>query len=504
MRTRLRSLASDSVVYGLSDVISRFLSIFLVPIYTRLFTPADYGVLSLVNASVGVVSTFVVLGLDNSAHRWYWDTEDDDDRSRTIASWTWCQLVISSLFAGIVFFLAPWLSGIILKNEGGAMYFRLAGATLPLVVLGRVASGWMRMQRRPWATTFYALGTNLVTIVATLVLVVGLHWGLKGVYSGQIIAYAVGTVAAALLLRSRILPRHFAMARLREMLRYSFPLIPGALAYWVVGFADRYFVQAYSNTAEVGLYSVGSQIAALVAFATGAFQMAWGPFAFSISKQPDARKTYADAFLIYIWGGATMSAGLSLFAPEAIRLVATTRYLGAADVVGLLALSYVMIGLTYIAATGPSLAKQTRPVGIAMTAAALLNIVLNFAFVPKFGKTGSAVATLISQGLTPAYLFYRSQQIYPIPYRFRTGIAVVTASLSVIIAGTLLQIESTWLEILVKLGLMLIFIPLFFGLGLATPRELAALFSRVMNRARGKQGPIASPPPDVPSVPDTL
>jgi O-antigen/teichoic acid export membrane protein len=503
MRTRLRSLASDSVVYGLSDVISRFLTIFLVPIYTRLFTPADYGVLSLVSASLAVVSTFVVLGLDNSAHRWYWDKEDEVERHRTIASWTWCQISVSTLFAAMIFLAADWLGRLVFKHDGAGIYFRLAALTLPLAVLGRVTTGWMRMQRRPWSTTFYALGTNLVTILATLLLVVAFRWGLVGVYVGQIIAYAAGTVAGAVLLKSWILPKYFTLERLSEMLRFSLPLIPGAVAYWVVGFADRYFVEAYTTTSEVGLYSVGSQIAALVALATGAFQMAWGPFAFSIHKEPTARRTYADVFLLYLWGGTALSAGLSLFAPEAIRLVATRQYSGASTVVGVLALSYVMIGLTYIASTGPSIAKQTRPVGIAMAGAAILNIILNFALVPRFGKVGSAVATLISQTLTPAYLFFRSQRIYPIPYRFRTGITLLVATLLVMAIGAWMHMESEWMMIIVKLALMLIYVPLFFVLGLATPDEVAQLLSRTLRRMRHRVATSERPSQTAPPLSDT-
>jgi O-antigen/teichoic acid export membrane protein len=347
------------------------------------------------------------------------------------------------------------------------------------------------------------LGTNLVTILATLLFVVVLRRGLVGVYVGQIIAYAVGSIAGVIILKSWIVPRYFTLPRLREMLRFSLPLIPGALAYWVVAFADRYFVEAYTNMSEVGLYSVGSQVAALVALATGAFQMAWGPFAFSIHREASARQTYADVFLVYLWGGAAMSAGLSLFAPEAIRLVATTRYIGASPVVGILAMSYVMIGLTYIAATGPSIAKQTRPVGVAMAAAAILNIILNFAFVPRFGKVGSAVATLISQSLTPAYLFFRARQIYPIPYRFRMGVVIVVITFLVMAGGTQVHFASLLATIGVKLLLAAVYVPLFFALGLATPKDVVRLASGAVSRVRrlfvsAKDGQAA------PAVSDTL
>lgn len=487
MLSRLRALLSDSVVYGLSGVISRFIGILLVPVYTRLFTPEDYGVLSLVASSLAVVSIFVGLGLDNSAHRWYWDTEDNIDRRRTISSWAWCQLVTATVFGLGVYASAEYLGQRVIGRSDAAIYFRIAAVTLPLTVLGTVANNWFRMQRRPWATTIYALATNLVIVALTLLLVVKLRRGLWGVYAGQAIGFGIGSVVAAILLRDWIAPRLVDLARLRQMLRYALPLIPAGLAYWVTGFADRYFVQAYTNTAQVGLYSVGSSLAAGVALITGAFQQAWGPFALSIHTQPDARRTYATVFLFYLWVAGVISAALSLFAPEILRLLATKQYAGASPVVGVLALSYVMIGLTYIAATGPAIAKRTGPTGIAMTAAAILNVILNFALVPRFGKVGSAVATLIAQSLTPIYIFYRSQQLYRIPYRFGAGAAMVITTLTVIAIGAQIASSSLAVAVLLKAGLLALFVPLFFLLELATPKQVSGLLTRTMMRIRGAQ-----------------
>jgi O-antigen/teichoic acid export membrane protein len=268
------------------------------------------------------------------------------------------------------------------------------------------------------------------------------------------------------------------------MLRYALPLIPAGLAYWVTGFADRYFVQAYTNTAQVGLYSVGSSLAAGVALVTGAFQQAWGPFALSIHTQPDAKQTYATVFLFYLWVAGAISAALSLFAPEILRLLATKQYAGASPVVGVLALSYVMIGLTYIAATGPAIAKRTGPTGIAMAGAAVLNILLNFALVPTFGKLGSAVATLIAQSLTPIYLFWRSQRLYRIPYRFVAGAAIVVAALLVMAVGAQVSSGSVWVAVLVKTALLSLFVPLFFSLELATVKQVSDVLTRTLIRVR--------------------
>jgi O-antigen/teichoic acid export membrane protein len=188
-----------------------------------------------------------------------------------------------------------------------------------------------------------------------------------------------------------------------------------------------------------------------------------------------------------LWIGGAISAALSLFAPEILRLLATARYAGASTVVGILAMSYVMIGLTYIAATGPSIAKRTGPTGVAMVSAAVLNVILNVALVPVFGKVGSAVATLLAQSLTPIYLFYRSQQLYHIPYRFRAGVLLVVCTMVIIAAGSRLDIGSLWVALPLKAAILLLYVPLAFGVRLVSPRHVAEMLGRTATPVGGAQ-----------------
>jgi O-antigen/teichoic acid export membrane protein len=458
----LRQLASESLIYGLANIISRFLNVLLVPIYTRLFTPEDYGVMSLVTTSMAVVSILVVLGLDNSAHRWYWDTEEIEHQKSTLASWAWCQVFVSSVFAIVIFIYAGWFSSLIVGNKIAALYFQLTAIALPLSALQKVTNGWLRMRRRPWATMAYSLTISLLTIVLTIVFVIYLRWGLTGIYAAQVITAGVSTVIAIALMRDWISPWHFQWQRLSEMLRYALPMIPAGLALWVVNLSDRYFLQFYTSTSEVGLYQVGSSIAAFVALVTGAFQQAWGPFAMSIHQQTDAKKVYAQVLLTYLWLTSLISTALTLFAPEAIQIFATQQYLGASKVVGSLTFSYVMIGLTYIASIGPALVKTSTPTGLAITFAAGLNLILNFILVPSMGMMGAAVATLLSQSIISPYIFWRSQQLYPISYRFKPAIAILALSAFLVWASTYWSFENLFLEIGYKFTLLALFIPAIF------------------------------------------
>lgn len=482
MLRQLRALASESLVYGLSGIVSRFLNFFLVPIYTRVFAPEDYGVISLVTASMTIASIFVVLALDTAAGRWFWDTEDTADRKNTMASWAWCQLTVASLFAVVIYVLADRLGQVIVGRGDVGVYFRLAAVALPFGVLGWVTTNWLRFQRRPWTAMGYALGTSLVNILAAIVFVVLLRRGLIGVYLAQVVGGVVSTGVAVALMGDWLHPHHFSWPRLRTMLRFALPLIPSALAFWVVSFADRYFVQFYTSTGEVGLYQVGSSVAAVVAVVTGAFQQAWGPFAMSIHKQADARQVYANVLLAYLWIACWLGSALSVLAPEAIRLIATERYLGAETVISFLAFSNVMGGLVYIAAIGPTIVKSSAPIGLAALIAAGLNIALNFLLTPLLGKTGSALATLCSQATMSAYLFYRAQRMYPIPYRFGTAVMLLGLSAVVVGAAALWPFDHLWISLAFRLLLIALFIPALFLLRVVTPAQAREALRAVLQR----------------------
>src|SRR5262249_29986173 len=150
-------LASDSLIYGLSGTITRFITVFLVPLYTRVLTPSDYGVMSLVRNSMILVAMFTSLALDSAAHRFYWDSEDIADRKATLANWACSWLLLTTVCAILVIICANGLAARIVGTVNAAQPLRLAAVTLPLGTLGVVYMNRLRMERRPWAFSCFAL-----------------------------------------------------------------------------------------------------------------------------------------------------------------------------------------------------------------------------------------------------------------------------------------------------------------------------------------------------------
>lgn len=473
-RGGLRRLASESAVYSSAGLITRVLTFLLVPIFTRVLDPADYGVVALVNATLACVAIFAILGLDSSAGRWFWDTTDETERRTTVSTWFSAYLVSASIFAVGLFAMSQWL-GSRSGAADGAQIYRLAACTLPLGVVGVVVNNLLRMQRRPWATAAFASVSGLGWLGFSVLFVVVLDHGVPGVYEAQVSAAAASTAVGLVIARGWLNPAWFRLERLRAMLRYALPLIPAALAFWVVNLSDRYFLRVFADTTAVGLYQVSNAIAASVGLLLVGFQQAWGPFTFSLHREPGAQGVYARAFSMYAVASCLVAAAVSVAAPEIIRLVATPRYGGAADAVPWLALSYVALGMTYVAALGANLTRTTRPVAAAVGWAALSNTALNLALVPSFGGVGAGAATLGGWLVMAGYLFVRSHRLYPIPYRFASVSSLFVATGVISVLGEAWRPDSIVLALLGKTGLVLLLVPLSMAVGLVTPRDISSL-----------------------------
>jgi O-antigen/teichoic acid export membrane protein len=349
-------------------------------------------------------------------------------------------------------------------SDAPAASLRLAAGTLPLNVLGIVYMNRMRMERRPWAVTNYALITSLITVALTAFLVLVKQWGVEGAFLAQFLV-SLGTAIFALAAsREWVHPRNFQWTRLKPMLRYALPLVPTAVAFWAVDVIDRYFLQVYTKTSEVGIYEIGYSIAAVVALGNLAFQQAWFPFAMSIQGETEARDVYANTLLAYTWLGCVACTAASILAPEALQLLTTSAYYSAHTVVAYLAFSYLLMGAGNIAALGPAVTKRTLSMGAAIIMSAGLNVALNFWLVPAYGKDGAAVATLVASAVVPVYLFRRSQQLYPIPYNFSKVLAIVGFALVLIWFSGGWSFDSMWIGIAAKFALLALFIPLLFVL----------------------------------------
>jgi O-antigen/teichoic acid export membrane protein len=123
----LKQLTGDSLIYGISGIVTKMIGIFLVPIYTRLFLPEDYGIINLINTSFFLLTILIIGGLDNSVARWFFDSKEEGDHKKTFSVYIWFQLLLATSLAAIIIALSPALNNLFFREAGKPIYFILPG-----------------------------------------------------------------------------------------------------------------------------------------------------------------------------------------------------------------------------------------------------------------------------------------------------------------------------------------------------------------------------------------
>ena len=450
MKHLLKQLAGESIIYGISSMLSRFIGIFLVPLYTRLLLPADYGALSLVNSTFYFIIVLAVFALDSAAARWYYDTEDINERKKTIASWFWFQLISSLILCSIIVLCSPLLSTYILKDGSKNILFIIPALGLLANILPTMVSNWLRFQRKAIHTVIFTVSTILINVGLNIFLVLYLKWGVKGILLSTLISNAIATLYVFTLMYEWILPTYFSKKILKDMLTYALPLLPTSLAFWVLNSSSAFVIDYYHTKTDVGLYQIAAMVASAVTMIVGAFQMAWGPFAFSIYEKPEAKQTYSMVLTLYCALMCLVALGVAMFAKEGLMLLTTKEYYGAYLAAGVLAFNGIIYGMAYIAIIGCSIHKDNKPLAVSVLFAAGITAILYFLLVPIWGIVGAALSTALGYLVVPIYLFYKSQKYWYIPYKFKIAIGIFQFSIFLYALSLSINTSSILINIALK------------------------------------------------------
>lgn len=445
LRAQMRQLTGQSAVYGMAGALSKLVALVVVPILGHIFSNQDYGVIEQITAFSSLVGAFLILGSDAAIGFYYYREADDEGRHRLLSTWLIFQISMNCVVGAAIFAFAHPLTLLLLGRDAhNDSYLQIVAAVLPLSTTITFVLEVLRLQMRPAGYLLISAVSVLSGLALTLVLVVALRLGLLGVYIGSATTNVISFVMAMVLIRGSVRPA-FSARRLRALLAYGVPLVPITIASWAITLSNRFFIQAHTGGSDVGIFAMGNKIAQIMFLFVTAFTLAWGPFAFSIAAERDARRTYAKVLTFYVAVMGWIALALSLFAPLILQLAVKPSYARAYQVVPPLALAYMVGGAYTIVAMGTSLSKRTIHLSWTTITAAAVTVLLNAILLPLpyMSLIGGALATLAGQLVSVGLVYWTSQRLYPIPFE-RGKVLTCVVLLGALVAGG--QLWRAWAE----------------------------------------------------------
>ncbi len=452
----IRKLASDTAVYGLSNILSRLLNyIVMTPFLTRAFSPSEYGIVTDIFVYAAFLTIIFTYRLDTAFFRFGNKIEDREAAFGT----AWQSLLITTLtiVAGLLIFSQPLCAAIYYPTHPEYIWW-LAGI-VGFDALSSVPFARLRLENK--AKQFAAIKITNVVINTFLIIFFlrycpDLHkqgnsfaqliYSPDNRISYVFVANLVASFATLLLLSPAILRISWRLDSTlwKQMMSYSFPLLLVSFAGMINEVLDRYLLKIYLPGSldfrlhEIGIYGAAYKIPTLMMIFTTAFNYAAEPIFFSNASKSDAKELYARTAHIFSIVASIGFLGILLYV-DVLQYLLGKDFREGLQIVPILLLANVCFGMYNCFSVWYKLSDRTIIGTYIAFGGAAITLIINILGIPYFGYWASAWATLACYFFICVTTYLIGQRYYPVPYPIARIIGYIAAAVALFCLSLLVK-----------------------------------------------------------------
>jgi O-antigen/teichoic acid export membrane protein len=463
-----RGFLWNALIYGIGSTAGQIVAAILLPLYTHYLSPAEYGVLELLERTGGIVVLLLLgHGIRMATFSFYCQTKTHRERQQTFSTIT-CVLAVLLLLGGVGgALLSPWLASVLEIGDPQLVTLGIAVVLLEAITTFPIAL----MQARVDSLSYVVV--NLLIAICRMTLIIGcvvwLRMGVWGVLAASAVTYTSFGIALMLREMASGFPRP-KPGIARQVIAFALPLLPSGLMGLALAVADRYFLVAYSGAGEVGIYALGAKLALMIpGLAIAPLWKVWTAALYNYYAVPDAFLRVGRVVLRILFVQVLLALAVCIFSDELVGLFAPPSYAGAAIVVPLLAMAgtFQLANNLFEGAFWSQRITKWKPVLMACSAS--VAVVAFILLVPRWGSLGAATALALAYAAHASLTLVVTQRVFPVHYDWR---AVATAlSLAIALYLTSTFAGTSYAGLAVKSALWLAWPVLLWLLGIVTNEE---------------------------------
>lgn len=451
-------VGKHTLIYGLGIVLTKAVSFVMLPIYTRFLTPADYGVMELIEMTLDVISIVAGGQLAIGIFRYYYKAETDDERQSVVSTSVGLLALTYTFIGAMIYLAADWLSQIVFSTPEHGELIRLAAANLAFTGISITPLTFVRLRELSTVFVGVQLAKMLLQVTLNLYFLMELDLGVRGIFLSNLIANALVGVCLSVYVIREVGVRVSRSVTI-DLFKYGVPLAFTQVATFIATFGDRYFLQNAGDSTVVGLYTLAYQFGFLLA-AVGymPFEMIWEPVRFDIARREDRDAVYSRGFLYLNLMLVTMAVGLALFIKDILHLMTTPAFYPAASFVPLILVAYVLQGWTGFQDVGIHIKERTILITLANWIAAGIAVVGYAIFIPKYLAMGAAGVTVVAFFARYLGVYMASQQLWRVEYDWKPVLQLILLALITVGIGFMIPADQWWVSIPLKAALVLVYL----------------------------------------------
>lgn len=445
----------NSSLYLITVLILNASSFFLLPLYTRLLTPADFGNIYLMQTIATIIGLISSVQIKASLSRYYYEYKEDFNK-------------VQKMYSSIViftFYLASLIYGlIIIFNK--YIFFFLHIKFFPYMFVVLLASYFaifydlilslLYVEEKAKKISITSIILGIFSILMTIIFVVNAKDKLFAFLTANLIT-AIIQFIIFIWYSKPYFKFEKKLFNMKEFFGYSIQRLPMSLSSWIVTFADRIMVYGYIGANENGVYSTGYKLGQMPEMLYNSINKAYVPYVFDKYKNPSAinnkKIIYIAQYLFSLY--LVLVFGILVFSKEVIYLL-DDRYKNSLGIMIIILLAYMLSGLKLIFHCPMDYKKEYGKIkSIIWLSSAFVNVLLNAILIPKYGIYGAAYATFISYLITLPPILYFSNKAMKFDYKYKAMFKILFVS---IIYSLLIIFKISFVSLIIKIILSLLYL----------------------------------------------
>lgn len=387
---KIKSLSQNALLFTISSFGTRIISFFLIPFYTFVLLPDEFGSVDLVNTTVQLLIPILTINIQDAVLRFSLDKKYKPEDAICVG---FRVVGISTVFLSIALFFLK-RSGILTLELNYTIFLYVSFVT---GAINNNLSMYMKAKNQVKILAVWGIMNTIITGCFSVLLLVVLTLGING----YMIACVSGTIVAniGMFLAGDVLNdlknSKNVKTIVREMILYSTPLIANSLGWWINNASDRYILTYFCGAAINGIYAVSYKIPSILSALQSVFYNAWSISSITEFDEKDTDGFIGDTYTAYSCLSFLTCSIIMLFNIVIAQILYSKDFFVAWKYVPFLLVGTVFNGLGLFNGCIYTAAKRTKDISVTTVVSAAINTVLNLILIPLVGAYGAAFATMI-------------------------------------------------------------------------------------------------------------
>ena len=407
------SFLPSLIIYGAGTTLNKFVPVFLVPIFTSVYTTEEYGLVDILTSISFFIAVLGTIQLESSVSRFYYEAETFQKKQILVSTSFWVVMSTSLFIIFLVLVNNGWI--IMLLGKGSNIEMIMVAAISILIFnLYSILAVVIRFEGKPLTFSIISFGQLIITLTSTIILVVHIKIGVVGVFYGQAIGYLFGLIVLCWQLKNYFILR-IDIKLLISQFSFSVPLIPGVFVSWINSHGVKIILLGFISLGQLGVLASAMKVASIFMILENSIRLTWSPFFWKNFKLNNL-KVFHQIYVYVVLALTLSMVFYTLFIEDLYKLVIDSSYWSGINLLIPLGFGFALNMIIPIVSMGAHIMKKTIYNSIVQLIATLFYVAMLLILTPVYGLLGIALSFLMSRVLLIIMFWLLHEKMYSMQY----------------------------------------------------------------------------------------